>query len=147
MRRFTTFTLLSKEDQEILGELDKKSISPTLWQHAEFPHNNGTIEHPDGQSEVTGICEDTIGFQLRIRNDTIEAISFRAEGCGFTQACGSITTELAHGKPVDDAIEMTSQHIQEALGGLPKNHVHCADLAANAFKTALLNALEKRNAS
>ncbi len=145
--RQSTYRLLSKEDQEILGELDRKTIPPKVWQHAEHPRNNGILEHPDGQSEVTGICEDTIGFQLRVRSGVVDGITFQADGCGFTLACGSMATELARGKPVREALEVTGEQIQKALGGLPRNHVHCADLAANALKAALLDALEKNAAS
>ncbi len=134
-------TLLSEEDQEILGRLDKESITPLVWQHAEHPLNAGFLPLPDGQSEVTGLCEDTIGFHLRLAEDRITEIAFQAKGCGFTLACGSIATDLVHGKSIQEAMEITGKQIASALGGLPKGHLHCADLAASALKAALRNAL------
>lgn len=133
-------TLLSEEDQEILGRLDKKSITPVLLQHAEHPRNTGALLHPDGQSEVTGICEDTIGFHLRIRQNRISEIAFQAKGCGFTLACGSITTELVQSRTLQEALAISGKQIESALGGLPKGHRHCADLAASALKAAIKNA-------
>jgi nitrogen fixation NifU-like protein len=137
-------TLLSPEDQQLLGEIDESRISPKVWHHAEHPRNVGTLQNPDGQAEVTGMCEDTIAFQLCVRDGMVDQIRFRAKGCGFTLACGSMATELAHGKSFDHALGITGQDIETALGGLPRGHIHCADLAANALQGAVRNALDSR---
>jgi nitrogen fixation NifU-like protein len=107
----------------------------------EHPHNLRILPNPDGQAEVTGICEDTIAFQVRLNVDIISAVCFQARGYGFTLACGSIATELVRGKHIEDALAVTGKQIEKALGGLPGSHRHCADLAANALKAALRDAL------
>ena len=135
-------SLLSEEDQQLLGEIDEKSISPKVWQHAKHPHNLGVLPNPDGQAEATGICEDTVAFQLCLKEEIIDEICFRVRGCGFTLACGSMATELVYGKSIGDALGITGKQIEAALGGLPKSHVHCADLSANALKAAVRNAIE-----
>lgn len=134
--------LMSEEDQLILGELDGGEISPKVWQHAEHPQHMGKLADPDGQAEVTGICEDTIAFQLRLSGKSIDEICFSAHGCGFTVACGSIVTELVAQMSLGDALGLTGRQIEQALGGLPRGHMHCADLAASALKAAIQNALE-----
>ena len=139
-----TLTLLSKEDQALLGDLGQEKISPRVFQHAEHPRNRGAIHQPDGEAEVTGICEDTIGFQLRLEGNRIAEIAFHAIGCGFTLACGSITTDLVQGETIEKALAITGKEIRSALGGLPVSHGHCADLAANALVAALRNAIESR---
>ena len=135
------FELLSKEDQQIFGRLDEENVSAEVWRHAEHPCNAGVLSSPDGEAELTGICEDTISFQLRLRNETINTIRFRARGCGFTVACGSMATRLVSGSPVALALGITGEKIAKALGGLPKGHIHCADLAANALRAAVRDAL------
>jgi nitrogen fixation NifU-like protein len=141
MKRDYRITLVSKEDERILGKVDERNISRRVWQHAEHPRNQGILPNPDGQAEVTGICEDTISFQVRLKDDIIDDVCFQANGCGFTVACGSITTELVRDKNVIDALDITGKQIAEAIGGLPRSHIHCADLAANALKAAVRDAL------
>jgi nitrogen fixation protein NifU and related proteins len=136
-------SLLSEEDQEIFGKIDEETVSPRVWQHAEHPRNVGTLCDPDGRAEVTGLCEDTMAFEVRLdENAAVSDIGFHARGCGFTVACGSIATELVKGKRIGEALGITGSQIEQALGGLPKGHRHCADLAANALRAAARNALE-----
>ena len=134
-------SLLSEEDQEIFGRIDEETVSPLVWQHAEHPRNLGTLRDPDGRAEVTGLCEDTMAFEMRLDGNAVIDIGFQARGCGFTVACGSIATELVKGKRIGEALGITGKQIEQALGGLPKGHRHCADLAANALKAAARNAL------
>jgi nitrogen fixation NifU-like protein len=137
-------SMLSKEDIEILGEIDEEAVSPLVWQHAGHPRNIGRLRNPDGRAEITGICEDTMIFEILLDDNVVSDIRFRANGCGFTHACGSMATELTRGRRIVDALGITGEQIAQALGGLPKGHAHCADLAANALKTAVRNALENR---
>ena len=118
MARDYRITLVSKEDERILGKVEERSISPQVWQHAEHPRNQGLLPNPEGQAEVTGICEDTISFQVRLKDDVIDDVCFQANGCGFTLACGSMTTELVRGKNIRDVLGITGKQIEEALGGL-----------------------------
>jgi NifU-like protein involved in Fe-S cluster formation len=136
--------LLSTEDQEILGEPDEESISPLVRTHAQTPSNWGKMLHPNGEATVSGICEDTITIQIRLTDNSIQEIRFQTDGCGFTRACASVATELALGRKLDFALDFTGEQIIEALGKLPKDHRHCADLAANALKGAAKDALERR---
>jgi nitrogen fixation NifU-like protein len=46
-------------------------------------------------------------------------------------------TELARGKSVSEAQKITHQDVLDALGGLPKDDLHCAVLATNTFKEAI----------
>jgi NifU-like protein involved in Fe-S cluster formation len=136
--------LLSTEDQQILGEPDEGSITPLVRKHAQNPSNWGKMLHPNGEATVTGICEDTITIQIRLTDNAIQEIRFQTDGCGFTRACASVATELALGRKLDFALEFTGEQIIENLGNLPKDHRHCADLAANALKGAATDALERR---
>ena len=136
--------LLSREDQETLGELDEESITPQVRRHAQSPSNWGKMLRPNGEATVTGICEDTVTIQIRLTDNAIEEIRFRTDGCGFTRACASVATELALGQKLDFALEFTGAQIVGALGNLPKDHRHCADLAANALKGAATDALARR---
>jgi nitrogen fixation NifU-like protein len=139
--------LLSEEDQAVLGEVDVELLSPELLRHASTPSNHGLPDHPDGRASVTGICEDTVSIALCLRGRIISAIGFEVAGCGFTTACASKATELARGAGIDRALSVDGVEINRALGGLPKGHGHCADLAANALKAAIRDALTRASDS
>jgi nitrogen fixation NifU-like protein len=144
MERVHGGSLLSEGDQEVLGRLDEEAVSAEVRRHAAEPSNMGRMENPDGEAMVSGICEDTMMIQLKLRGDRVEDARFQTWGCGFTTACASVATELARGKSVRHALGIRDKQIIEALGGLPREHTHCAGLAANALKEAVKDALYHR---
>jgi nitrogen fixation NifU-like protein len=135
--------LLSDEDQAVLGEVDVASLSPLLKNHASTPRNCGLVDRPDGRASVTGICEDAITIALRLHGLVVSEIGFEVSGCGFTTACASMATELARGQRIGRALAIDGAEIVRALGGVPRDHTHCADLAANALREALRDALSR----
>ncbi len=50
-----------------------------------------------------------------------------------------MTTELATGKHLDDAWEITDEVIVDALGGLPDAKLHCSNLGAAALRLAIMD--------
>lgn len=138
-------------DQELLERLQKeiledarKIYSEKVIDHWLNPRNVGRIEEPQGVGKATGICGDTMEMTLQIRNDQILDINFLTEGCGTTAAVGSITTELAKGKTIQEALKIGPEDIIAAVEGLPPEHRHCAQLASATLKNALLNYLEDK---
>lgn len=141
MKSDNNVVLLTEEDQEILGEIEEETVGSEVRKHASHPCNLGPMENPDGQALLQGICEDTVAIHLRVRGSKIVDASFQTTGCGFTLACGSVATEMVRGKNINVALGITGKKIDAALGGLPREHIHCADLAANTLKAAALDAL------
>ncbi len=138
-----------KDSDEVWDDLDQailrglgEGLSPTLVEHALRPRNAGTLVDPDGEATLSGICEDTVRIQVRLNHDRIEEIAFMTDGCSATVACGSMVTELARGKTLQEAMKIDGKRVIQAFGGLPIEHTHCADLAANALKAALRDALQ-----
>ena len=60
------------------------------------------------------------------------------------KATSSMTTELAKGKTLDEAMEITRQSVADALDGLPPVKMHCSNLAADALHEAIKNYREKK---
>lgn len=115
--------------------------------HALHPQNQGILPAPDGYAQPQGTCGDTIELFLHISDDTIEQASFVGHGCAFTIACGSMLTELIHGLPLEQAAGVTAETIDQSFGGLPRDHRHCAALAALALKKAVRDFYQRRQAS
>jgi nitrogen fixation NifU-like protein len=55
-----------------------------------------------------------------------------------------MTTELAKGKTLDEALNISRQDVADALGGLPPVKMHCSNLAADALHGAINNYMEKK---
>jgi len=82
---------------------------------------------------------------LKIKNNIIIDITFKVFGCVSAIATSSITTELAKGKTLEEAVKITDKDITDALDGLPENKVHCSVLGATALKDAIENYKSNNN--
>ncbi len=110
-----------------------------LWKN---PKHMGPLPHPDGYAEVKGNCGDTIEIFIKVKNDIIKEAAFTTDGCGATIACGSAACEIAKGKPFTKVLGLiNADQIIKYLGGLPKEHLHCADLASESIRRALADYL------
>ncbi|MFX0155868.1 MAG: iron-sulfur cluster assembly scaffold protein [Candidatus Hodarchaeota archaeon] len=84
-----------------------------------------------------GPCGDTMQFYLKINKNIIEKANFITDGCGATVAAGSQTTMLIEGKTLELAEKLNPSDVENALGGLPEDHKHCAELAIRTLKRAI----------
>ena len=116
------------------GELEGFSV--VARDHAARPRNRGVLEEFNGHARITGPCGDTMEFWISVHDGTVTAASFVTDGCGSSLACGSMATELAKGRRVEEAAGVRQHDILQALGGLPPEFQHCALLASNTLKAA-----------
>ena len=117
-----------------------------VLEHFKNPRNIGRLENPDGKAiEGSPACGDMVSLYINVDPETkiITDIKFESYGCASNIATGSIITELAKGKTLDEAKEITWKEASEALGGLPSIKVHCSVLAVEALRAAILNYEEK----
>jgi nitrogen fixation NifU-like protein len=112
--------------------------SETVKDHFSNPRNVGEIENPDGMGEVGNpICGDMMKITIKVADEHIEDIKFQTFGCGAAIAVSSIMTEMAKGKSLEDAKQISNKSVAEALDGLPKNKLHCSNLGADALQLAI----------
>ena len=119
--------------------------SETLVDHFLNPRNAGLMRCPDGmgEDEYEG-CGDLTRFYLRVREGRAAEVRFQTYGCGPTIAAASVASELARGRPVEDLVAVKSGDVEAALGGLPDDRRHAADVAAGALRAAALDYLRRR---
>jgi len=104
------------------------------------------IGRPDGYGKRTGECGDTVEMFLTVRGDRIASVSFDTDGCMSTNACANTVAELAEGKSLDEAWDISTEDVIKYLETLPPENIHCAELAVGAFYLALANHKDlKRN--
>jgi nitrogen fixation NifU-like protein len=117
-----------------------------VLEHFRHPRNVGKIENPDGKAtEGSPACGDMVSVYIKVdpKTNTIADVKFESYGCASNIATGSIITELAKGKTLDEAKNITWKEAAEALGGLPKIKAHCSVLAVEGLRSAIQNYEER----
>jgi len=122
------------------------AYSDIVMDHFRNPRNVGKIEDPDGKAiEGSPACGDMVAVYLKVDAEShrIEDIKFESYGCASNIATGSIITEMAKGKTLEEAEQITWKQASEALGGLPPIKTHCSVLAVDGLRAAIQNYEER----
>jgi nitrogen fixation protein NifU and related proteins len=109
-----------------------------VMEHFKNPRNMGEIPNADGVGTVGNpVCGDLMTFYIKVKDNRIEDVKFKTYGCGAAIATSSMTTELAKGKTLEEAMKLTRASVADSLGGLPPVKMHCSNLAADALHAAI----------
>lgn len=120
--------------------------SEIVMEHFKHPQNVGRIEDADAKSvEGSPACGDMVAVYLKVDEESqrIDDIKFESYGCASNIATGSIITELAKGKTLEEAKAISWKEASEALGGLPPIKTHCSVLAVDGLRAAIQNYEER----
>ena len=119
------------------------NYSEKVLDHFRNPRNVGTLEGEDVASGRVGnpVCGDIMEMYIQVdeKDHTIKDIKFQTFGCGSAVATSSIITEMAVGKHIDVAMEISRTDVAKNLEGLPPIKMHCSNLAADALQEAIKN--------
>ena len=85
------------------------------------------------------ICGDQMKMYIKVKDDKIEDVRWKTYGCASAIASTSALSEIAKGKTLDEALEISAEDIDEYLGKLPKHKFHCSILGHDALKDAINN--------
>ena len=130
---------LLEELQQKIEYAEGETYSKAVIRECKNPSNFGVLDNPDAIGEIKGPCGDTMKIYLRVEKRKIKDACFWTDGCGTSVACGSMLTKMIRGKTVDELYTITSEDLNNALDGLPEDHVHCTILAVNTLRKAIKN--------
>jgi nitrogen fixation NifU-like protein len=112
--------------------------SELVRDHFEHPRNAGVLEDADGEGERSNpVCGDRMRVMIRVADGRIAAVRWQTRGCPAAIATSSFASELVAGWTLEAVRGLTREAIAEAMGGLPRDKVHCSVLAADALKAAI----------
>jgi nitrogen fixation NifU-like protein len=120
--------------------------SELVMEHFRHPRNVGRMDDPDAKSvEGSPACGDMVAVYLKVDPEThrISDIKFESYGCASNIATGSIITELAKGKTLKEAKQISWKEASDELGGLPPVKTHCSVLAVDGLRAAIQNYEER----
>ncbi len=118
--------------------------SQKVLEHFQNPHNAGEIPDADGVGEVGNPqCGDMMRITIKVSDGKLEDIKWKTLGCGAAIATSSVMTDLATGKTIKEALDLTRDSVAEALDGLPPAKMHCSNLAMDGLRAAIDDYLSK----
>ena len=90
------------------------------------------------------ICGDQMKMYIKVGknasgDEIITDIRWKTYGCASAIASTSALSELAKGKTLDAALEISAKDIDDYLGNLPKHKFHCSILGHDALRDAINN--------
>ncbi|KAF5424383.1 MAG: nitrogen fixation protein NifU [Candidatus Methanomarinus sp.] len=119
--------------------------SDKVMDHFTNPRNVGEIKDADGKGSVGNpVCGDTTDIYIKVENGKISDIKFKTFGCGAAIATSSMITEMAIGKTLKEALEITRDSVADELDGLPSQKLHCSNLATDGLRAAIEDYLGKQ---
>ena len=112
--------------------------SDTVMDHVANPRNIGVIEDANVVVKAGDPgCGDGLLIFLKIEDERIVDYKYKIFGCGAAIATSSIASEMAMGKTLEEVLTITPEGIAEALDGLPREKMHCSNLADEALHEAI----------
>lgn len=131
--------------------------SKEVLDHFYHPRNVGEIADADGIGEVGNVrCGDVMYVYIKVGSrqttesrkpqtanrqpqteEYIEDVKFKTLGCAAAIATSSVMTEMAKGKTLEEAEQISRDDINKELGILPKLKYHCSILSADGLKRAI----------
>ncbi len=107
---------------------------------------NPQLENPDAGARLTGTCGDTMEIGIRFDSSHVAVKTFFwTDGCIYSLNCVHAAADLAKGKSVNAILDIDADAIQQSIGGLPKDHWHCATLAASTLHAAIDAYMNRHN--
>jgi nitrogen fixation NifU-like protein len=116
-----------------------------VMEHFAQPRNVGEMKGADGVGKASNTVDgDLVVIYLKVKDESIQDVSFQTFGCAAAIASSSMFTEMVKGKGVEEAMKIDKQMVADALEGMPSNKVECSILAPEAFREAVADYRQKK---
>jgi nitrogen fixation NifU-like protein len=84
-----------------------------ILDHYRSPQHRGLREPYEAEvHHVNPTCGDEVTLRVHLDGDTVEDISYEAQGCSISQASTSVMTELLIGHSLDHDLEVAANFLE-----------------------------------
>ncbi len=88
-----------------------------ILDHYKHPHRRGLREPFDAESfQINPTCGDEVTLRVKLKDGSVEDVSYEGQGCSISQASTSVLTDLVVGQPLPDALS-TMDSFMEMIQG------------------------------
>ena len=109
------------------------------------PKNVGVIEDADGVGQLGNPADgDVITIYIKVKDGILDDVKFKSFGCAAAIATSSMVTQIAKGKSIEEALNLTKEEVADALGGLPPGKMDCSNFAPDTLRVAIEDYLKKQ---
>lgn len=116
------------------------TYSDKVIEHFMCPENCHSMPDADAMGAYGDpSCGDSLVMFLKVKDDVIQDISYLVYGCCASISTSSMTSILAKGKLLKDALNISEQDVADALDGLPEDKMHCSNIGVGALRAAINN--------
>ncbi len=99
------------------------------------PKNVGVIEDADGVGQLGNPADgDVITIYIKVKDDVLEDVKFKTFGCAAAIATSSMVTQMAKGKTIEEALNLTKEEVADA----------CSNFAPDTLRVAIEDYLKKQ---
>lgn len=117
-----------------------------VYEHFMCPQNAHSIPNADGEGTFGDrSCGDSLTMYIKVENNILTDVGYLVFGCPASVATSSMTSVLAKGRTIGQALTLTDEDIEQALDGLPESKRHCSNLGVSALNLAIENYFERKN--
>jgi nitrogen fixation NifU-like protein len=126
------------EEEFVIPEGPILFLNELVEEHSTNPRNVGEIPDADGCALIGDPeCGDQMRLWIKVESGRIQDIKFKSNGCAGAIAASSMCTELARGKTLDEAKQLTDDDIIIALEGIPEMGKICSLSGIAALQAAI----------
>lgn len=126
------------EEEFLIPEGPILFYNELVQEHSTNPRNIGEIADADGAAIIGDPeCGDQMKLWIKIEEGRIQDIKFKSNGCAGAIAASSMCTELARGKTLEEAKQLTDDDIIIALEGVPEMSKNCSLSGIAALQAAI----------
>jgi nitrogen fixation NifU-like protein len=119
--------------------------SEKVIEHFMCPQNAHSMPDADAEwSYGDPSCGNYLTVYLKVKDNRIEEVSYLVFGYPASIATSSMTSVLARGETLEEALNITEEDIVRALDGLREDKFHCSNLGSSALHNAINNYLEMK---
>ncbi len=119
-----------------------------ILDHYKNPRNAGVLQDADCAAHLDNpLCGDSVDVFAKLRDNRIEEVRFKGEGCAISIAAASMLSEKVKGMSAASVAELRDTDIIALLGiPLTTSRIKCGTLGLDALQSALKKYGKQRKA-